>query len=59
MISLYLSLYTDITIRVTLFSQTGSELYLLNASYKDGYRQYMQGDPGKRSLKQDRLFALG
>ncbi|KAJ5800605.1 uncharacterized protein N7518_002673 [Penicillium psychrosexuale] len=36
---------------VTLFSQTGSELNLLNASYKDGYRQYMQGDPGKRSLR--------
>lgn len=41
------------TIRVTLFGETGIEMYLLNASHKDGYKKYMKGDPGKRFLKQD------
>lgn len=56
--SLYLSFYTDVTIRVTLFAQTGAEMYLLNASHKDGYRQYMQGDSGKRFVRQDEFVEI-
>ncbi|KAF3394241.1 hypothetical protein F1880_005531 [Penicillium rolfsii] len=44
--------------RVTLLSQNGSEMYLLNASYKDGYREHMQGDSGKKFVRQDEFVKI-
>ncbi|KAJ5581616.1 hypothetical protein N7535_000236 [Penicillium sp. DV-2018c] len=44
--------------RVTLFAQTGAEMYLLHASHKDGYSQYMQGAPGKRTVRQDEFVEI-
>ncbi|KAJ5576457.1 hypothetical protein N7535_003383 [Penicillium sp. DV-2018c] len=43
---------------VTLFAQTGAEMYLLNASHKDGYSQYMQGPYGKRTVGQDEFVEI-
>ncbi|KAJ5034458.1 hypothetical protein NUH16_005895 [Penicillium rubens] len=44
--------------RVTLFAQNGTELYILNAVYTDGYKQHMKGDKRKPFAKQDEFLRI-
>lgn len=50
--------YTDIAIKVTLFAQNGTEMYILNAVHTDGYTQHMTGDKQKAFVKQDEFLRI-
>ncbi|CAI7641125.1 unnamed protein product [Penicillium viridicatum] len=44
--------------RVTVFSQNGTEMYILNAVHTDGYSQHMKGDKQKPFVKQDEFLRI-